>query len=197
MNLLQKTKTGHIIVSVLYILLGICLIIFPDQSLHTICLFVGIIALAAGIYKIAYFFFVRIHNVSGHLDLISGIFSVAVGMIFIVRPTFITNLFPVIIGILIIVDSSFKLQSAFVLRSIHTKGWWGIGIFSLIGIIFGFLLIFNPFQANHLALIFIGISMMIDGIENLWTVIYTAHVIKKSAPIEVRYIEIDDHTKKK
>jgi len=180
MNILKKAKAGYIMISILYIALGICLVVFPDKSLETICLVIGIIALAAGIYKAISFFVQKDRRFSADLGLISGIFSIAAGVILIARPSFITNIFPIVIGIVVIIDSAFKLQTAFELRSDRMKNWWSVLLVAIIGIVFGFLLVFNPFEANRIALIFVGISLMIDGIENLWTVFFVKNLVKKA-----------------
>ena len=196
MNLLKKAKAGYLVISILYIVLGICLVAFPDKSLETICLVIGIIALAAGIYKVISSLLQKSRRFSANLDLISGIFSIAAGAILIARPSFITNLFPVIIGIVVIIDSAFKLQTAFELRADRSKHWWSVLLVAAVGLVFGFLLVFNPFEANRIALIFVGISIIIDGIENLWTVFFVKSLVRKASPIEAEYVEIDDKDEK-
>lgn len=191
MNFIKKAKAGYIIISILYVVLGICLVVFPDKSLETICLVIGIIALAAGVYKVISFFLQKNRRFSVDLDLVSGVFSIAAGAILIARPSFITNIFPVIIGIVVIIDSAFKLQTAFELRADRTKNWWSVLLVAVIGIIFGFLLVFNPFEATRIALIFVGISLIIDGIENLWAVFFVKKLLRKASPIEAEYVEID------
>lgn len=191
MNLFKKAKTGYIVISILYIALGICLIAFPDQSLETICLITGIAALAAGIYKIVSYFFKWDRRFSADLDLLSGIFSMIAGAVLIAHPAFITNIFPILIGIVVIVDSAFKLQGAAQLRKSRMKNWWGVPLTAVIGILFGLLLVFNPFKANRVALIFVGISLVIDGVENFWTFFFVKRMARKAAPLEADYVEID------
>lgn len=197
MNLLKKAKAGYLIISILYIVLGICLVAFPDKSLETICLIIGIIALVVGVCKITSFFLQKNRRFSANLDFVSGIFSIVAGAILIARPSFITNLFPVIIGIVVIIDSAFKLQTAFELRADRMKNWWSVLLIAAVGLIFGFLLVFNPFKANHIALIFVGISLIIDGIENLWAVFSVGNLVRKASPIEAEYVEIKDKDEKK
>ena len=189
MNLLKKAKAGYLVISILYIVLGICLVAFPDKSLETICLVIGIIALAAGIYKVISSLLQKSRRFSANLDLISGIFSIAAGAILIARPSFI-------IGIVVIIDSAFKLQTAFELRADRSKHWWSVLLVAAVGLVFGFLLVFNPFEANRIALIFVGISLIIDGIENLWTVFFVKSLVRKASPIEAEYVEIDDKDEK-
>ena len=194
MNLLKKAKAGYIVTALLYIVLGVCLAFFPDRSLETICLIIGIIALAVGVFKIISFLVAgKGSRFFAGLDLISGIFSVTAGAVLIARPAFITNIFPVIIGILVIIDSAFKLQNAFELRASRAKNWWSVLLFAILGMIFGFLLLFNPFKATRVALIFVGISLIIDGIENLWTLFFVKKIVKNAVPLEADFREIDSH----
>jgi len=56
METVQRFKTAFIIISVLFILLGITLIIWPEFSLLTICKLCGVITLLLGLVRVIVYF---------------------------------------------------------------------------------------------------------------------------------------------
>lgn len=192
MNSLKKEKLGSLIISLLYLVLGFCIILFPTRSLETICFIVGIIAAVIGLYKTLFFFLRHHRNYIIWLDLISGLFSLLAGILLMLHPTFITNLFPVIIGILVIIDSAFKLQTSLNLRKKLFKNWWSLFFIALAGLVLGFLLVIHPFEANKVALILVGISLLLNGIQNLLSLFYTVKIKKNNTALEADFIDISD-----
>ena len=49
---LKLAKNGYIVMSILFMILGICLIIWPDCSMAVFCTAVGIMLIAYGCIKI-------------------------------------------------------------------------------------------------------------------------------------------------
>ena len=56
MKQLKLAKNGYIIMSVLFMILGICLIIWPDCSMAVFCTAVGIMFIVYGVIKIIGYF---------------------------------------------------------------------------------------------------------------------------------------------
>lgn len=99
-------------------------------------------------------------------------------------------MFPVVVGIRIIVDSLFKLQVAIDLKRMGLRRWWSILLFSIISVLFAFLLMLNPFEGSVTLMIFIGVSLIIDGIQSIYVVLSAVKYIRKISPIDTDYIEI-------
>ena len=53
---LKLAKNGYIVMSILFMILGICLIIWPDCSMAVFCTAVGIMLIAYGCIKIIGYF---------------------------------------------------------------------------------------------------------------------------------------------
>lgn len=91
-------KNGYIVMSILFMILGICLIIWPDCSMAVFCTAVGIMLIAYGCIKIIGYFSRDFYCLAFQFDLAFGVLMAAVGVIIIVRRNLVVNL---IFGILV------------------------------------------------------------------------------------------------
>ena len=185
---IQRIKIAYSIISVGLILLGLFFVFFPVDSAYTICYAVGIISIVFGIIKLMGYFSHDVYRLAFQFDLAIGIAMMVCGIVLLVRPKVFISLVPVIIGILVLVDGLFKIQTAIDSKKFGLKKWWislSLGIAS--GLI-GISLILKPFEGNKILMILLGITLIIDGVQNLWMVLYT---VRSKRAIEEDTIEID------
>ena len=103
---LKLAKNGYIIMSVLFMVLGACLIIWPDCSMAVFCTAVGIMLIVYGLIKILGYFSRDIYCLAFQFDLAFGVLLAAVGIIIIVRRNVVVNLIFGIFGLLILAGVS-------------------------------------------------------------------------------------------
>ena len=103
---LKLAKNGYIIMSVLFMVLGACLIIWPDCSMAVFCTAVGIMLIVYGLIKILGYFSRDIYCLAFQFDLAFGVLLAAVGIIIIVRRNVVVNLIFGIFGLMILVGVS-------------------------------------------------------------------------------------------
>ena len=77
------------------------------------------------------------------------------------------------IGIIIAADGIYKIKVALDARSLGHEKWGLIVVVSLFTIVFGFSLIINSGEVTTALIMLIGISLLIDGAQNLITIIST------------------------
>ena len=169
MELIKKAKWGYLFLSALYIVLGIILIIYPAQTINVICKIIGVTAVAAGIYTIVRFFLRSATTFTATAGLITGIICLVCGILLISNPDFIKSIFPFVIGIMIIIDSAFKLMTSFEIKNTTREGWLGVLVLSVIGLVFGFIIVFNAGATADFIVRIIGVSLIVEAIENLCT----------------------------
>lgn len=183
MELIRKAKTAYIAMSVVMLILGLALMIWPEISLSVLCLVVGVILTVFGVVKLISYFSRDLYRLAFQFDLALGIFTLVFGVILMVRPTRILSILPTIIGILIFLDGVFKIQTAMDARRFGMDRWWGILILAIATGAFGLLLILNPFEGAVALMTLLGLTLLVDGIQNLWVVLYTVRITKKNQDI--------------
>ena len=175
---LKLAKNGYIIMSVLFMILGACLIIWPDCSMAVFCTAVGIMLIVYGLIKILGYFSRDIYCLAFQFDLAFGVLLAAVGIIIIVRRNVVLNLIFGIFGLLILADALFKIQMSIDAKKFGLNFWWRILLVAILTGVLGFLLLIRPFEAAEIMMILVGVSVLFEGILNLCVAIYTVKIIK-------------------
>ena len=190
---LKIAKNGYIIMSLLFVILGICLIIWPDCSLKLFCTLIGIMLIAYGCIKIVGYFSKDYYCLAFQFDLAFGILLIAVGAIIIARREQVVNLIFAIFGILTLADELFKIQMSMDAKRFGLSLWWRILVVAVLTGILGVLLLIRPFDAAEIMMILVGVSFLFEGILNLCVAIYTIKILENRRP---DIIDMDDFEKR-
>jgi uncharacterized membrane protein HdeD (DUF308 family) len=162
--------------SIVYVFLGLLLILWPDQARRIVCYLLGAAALAYGLYRIIDFFVRKQETGSVQFGVALGIALAVIGLFLLFKADAVIAVLAAIIGVAIIIDSILRLQISLNLRRFTGGGWLPLFITALVTLIFGILLLFNPFDAVRVATIIAGIALIIDGAFTLWSLLQTKKV---------------------
>ena len=198
---MTKFLKSSLFSSVGLVILGILLFFQSEVTILSISYVVGGILVAVG--TLAFIDYVKSMNKNerNELDIVYGIGMVVLGIIVISNPKGVASIIPFILGIIIILSSSAKLQYSLELRKVGNPLWKSTMILSLITLLFGLLLIFNPFKGAELITKVVGILLFLYGIIDIISTIR----IKKTVEDIKKVIEdnsvpdaevIEDKTKK-
>lgn len=165
-------QKAMLITSVVYLIIGLILIIWPDAARQIIIYAIGATALLYGGYRIVDFFVRKVH-LSGtvQLGVALGIACILTGLFLIFKVDLVVALLAAIIGVAVIIDSVLRLQIALNLRHVGAQYWAILLITALVTLGLGILLLFNPFTAVKVATIIGGVLLLIDGGFTLWGVL--------------------------
>ena len=157
---------GEIISSVFYVLLGLCLILIPTQTVDVICKVVfGLILIGVGIYHI--YIYIRGKASATIMDLLSGVVVFVLGVFLFMTPSIVIKLLPWMLGAFVLVDSLWKFKGAFLLKKGGQKSWSVLLIGSLIFIALGIVILFGRFPKIMTLLIFSGWVLVCDGVVDI------------------------------
>ena len=168
-NILKNIKKSFIITSLLYILFGIILIVFPEDIGRLICYLFGGIIMIFGIINIINYISKEAYQPFNNYSLVTGLICAAVSIIFFAKADFIISIFPFIFGVIIIINSIIKVQQAFDMKRIGYAKWWWVLVFAAVSLVLGIIVVVNPFAAAKTLIIFVGVVFIIDGIADLFT----------------------------
>lgn len=187
MKELKRWKWILTALAIAVIALGVFLIARPGVSAGVLCGLIGAVLLLAGVVRILCYFRRGISVLWHWYELPLGVLDALLGAYFLSRPVNVMLVMPVVAGIAIVVDSLFQLQTALELKRQGSLRWRGILAFSVICILFALLLIANPFGGTVALMIYLGISLVIDGVQSLVFVHQVAKHIRERAPLEADY----------
>ena len=168
MDLIRRALGAYFTFAFVFVVLGICFLAWPQTSMMTVCYILGAVTLAWGLVKISGF-----KSFSFQFSLIIGIFLTIAGALLIVFPRFILPVIPIIMGIMLTADGIHKLKVGFDAKAMGHGKWWLIEILAVITAVFGFCLIINNSAAVTAIIVLLGVSLLIDGVQNIIVIVST------------------------
>lgn len=153
---------GELISSGFYVLLGLCLVLMPAQTVNIICKVVfGIIMAAAGLYHLL--IYIRGKDSATILDLFTGVIVLVLGGFLFFNPVIVVKLLPLLLGAFVLVDSIWKFKGSFQLKKRKRTEWQVFLFVSLIFIVLGGIMMANPFVKTKITILFDGWVLMLNG----------------------------------
>lgn len=169
MKYLKKAKETTLITSIIYLLLGLFMIIFPEIVSNSISYVIGALILFFGLTKMISYFNLEYKNFFTGFLLFISLAAIILGIYIIFAPETFISMIPFMIGLVIIVNGIQKISQAFYIKKFQETNVTPLFIYAAILIVLGVLLISNPFGAIQIVIRIIGIFLVIDSIEEYWT----------------------------
>ena len=167
---IKKRCNTTLVVSLIFVVVGLFLFIKPDTTISIISYVMGGILLAMGIFSIYRYFAAEEIGSVFNFELVYGVLLSIVGLFLIFNPTTLAKLFPIILGIWIIINSVTKFQYALVLKKVKNSDWAYTCLISLLTFLWGIVLLFNPLESvlaiTQIIGIFIIVYAVLDIIDN-------------------------------
>lgn len=190
---LKRIKADVILSALLCVALGVVLIIWSDETISAICMLLAFGLIVMGIVNlVGYFTNHRLTSFNGML----GLILIVVGTWLFARPEYIAMIIPIVIGVMLAVHGISDIKMAFETKANGYEKWWSPMILGIISLALGIICIVNAFGVVSLAMKFIGVALIYDGISDLWIVSRTAKAAKamkqEADALDVDYKEVDD-----
>lgn len=188
---MRIAKIGYIVMSVMFCIAGALFIALPDISITMIGISMGIAMSVFGIVKLVGYFSRDLFRLAFQFDLELGILLLVLGLIVLIRPDDLMTFMCIALGISILTDGLFKVQIALDSKRFGIKSWWVILALAVVAGTIGVFLIFRSAKSAQFLTVLLGVSILAEGILNLYTVISTVLIIKHQQPdvIEIEYSE--------
>ena len=180
MNELTKKIFWISIVSTLVMLVfGILLFVFPETVIKSIAIGLGTIFIMIGIVPIINYFRYRKSGFSTTFSFMMGVFCIVVGLILLMNENILGTIIPIITGVWMIINGINRISIAMDLRDDKVSYWVITFIYAIITLIVGVLLILDPASGGKLVTKTIGIIICIYTIIDLVDLILVRVKCKK------------------
>lgn len=179
---MKAAKWGYIVTSVIFCMTGILIIVYPDISVSVFCYVLGALLAGTGMIKIIGYFSRDLYMLAFQFDLALGILLGVLGLVVILYPAMMLHFIYFLIGITVLTDSLFKVQTAYDAKKFGLREWWIILLSALFSCVFAILIIVDPFGGAKLLMVMTGITLFLEGLLNLCVAIYAVKIIKSKKP---------------
>ncbi len=186
-----KLKPTAAFYGLICVILGIIDLINPEKMLSIIAYAIGISAIVCGIVFVIRYMVRDVRYNMGNNDFLSGIVAAVIGVIILIKWQELMALVPMILGVFIIVSGCIKLQDCIDLKKLGNSSYAVMLVMALVFIIFGAVLVANPFESEVLLLRLIGVSLIISGMTDIFASIFFDSIRKNYMlqDIEATYTE--------
>jgi uncharacterized membrane protein HdeD (DUF308 family) len=161
-------KKSFVAASLAYVVLGLVLLLFPDLTTSLICTAVGLLLLAYGVSAGLSFFAGSGGGYRSQLDMVLGGFAAILGVLFLLKPHTLLSVLPIIFGLYILIDGFLNLKRGLDMRSYGYAGWTTTLVLSVVSVVLGAVILWNPFSTHLLLVRIIGASFLYEGTADLW-----------------------------
>lgn len=179
---MRIAKIGYIVMSVSLCLFGALLLFKPDLSLTLFSVMIGVAMMIFGVFKIIGYLSRDLYRLAFQYDLAFGVLLVVLGILMVIQPQFITRTLFIAVGIYFMTDGLLKVQISLDAKSFGIRQWWLILAIAVLSVAAGLIMVFRPADSARLFTVFFGISLIMDGILNLATVLTTVKIIRDQYP---------------
>ena len=167
---IQK-KIGDILQSeiasaVFFIVLGLCFLAIPVQTVDVICRIIfGVLLIFAGLFNIVMYLVDGVRTTV--FNMFAGVIVLVLGWFMFENPQIVVKLLPRLLGALVIVDSAWQIRAAFRLKKREISIWNTFLIVGILCAILGVIMIINPFQTVRRTILFSGIIFLLNGVLDI------------------------------
>ena len=169
MNIFEKIRKDVVWSSIAYLIIGFILLIKPGTALVTIVHILALLAVVMGVVSLVTYF--KDKYSVGNGGVIKGIVYFVIAAFLYFGAGFIISIVPFILGLLIVISGIVKLQEALDMMN-RADGSVTVLVIAILSLVFGILILINPFGTAELLFRIIGIALIYNGVSDLLTVFY-------------------------
>ena len=154
--------------SIVAIVVGLILLIFPGQSMLSVCYVIGGIATAMGVVRMVEYF-KRDHTYPFLFqpDLMIGLLTLGLGLFAITNAKAVISLIPAICGVLLIGCGVGNILRAVDARRAGVAQWAVLLALAILTVVLGWVIVGNPFSTLEIAVSVIGAGLIYEGVTDI------------------------------
>ncbi len=162
MNMFKNLVRNKVISAVISIIIGLFLIIRRSSALDGLIWYVGILLLVGAVTYVLFYFTSK--EKKKDTLFYAAILAIA-AIVFLAKPQAIVNIFPMCMGILLVLSGAESLYRVFSFRGEGVRKYGVIS--SVLVIIAGIIVFLHPGAVADLITLFAGIALLLNGISDL------------------------------
>ncbi len=169
---LRAAKASYIAMSAAFCAVGVLLIAFPGVSVSAVGIAAGIMLIAFGAVKLIGYFSKDLYQLAFQFDLAFGVLLMVLGGVILVSPDRALVFLCTILGIAILADGLFKLQSSLDARRFGLNVWGALLALAICAGVIGTFLLLHPSQSAKAMMVLMGVGLLFEGLLNLYFALF-------------------------
>ena len=157
-----------LIVGLIFIGIGIYTLLSPLESYLTLSILFSLSFLFSGLSEIMF-------SISNHKEidnwgwtLTFGILTFLLGLLLIMNPAISITTLPIYVGFVVLFRSIMGISYALELKNYGIIDWGNLMAVGILGLIFSFILIWNPLFAGFTIVVWTGLAIILGGVFSVY-----------------------------
>lgn len=181
-RLIRTAKTGYMVLAALFCIMGIAMLALPNITLDMIGWGAGAIIAAFGIVRIIGHYSGDPYGLAFQHEPVLGVLAIALGSVLMFRRSIAVNVLGLVLGVELLADNLFKVQTAMEARRFGLGTWWLMLALAVVAVIAGILLIVCPFEGMRVWVRVMGISLLSQGVMSFCVALCAIHIPSQQMP---------------
>lgn len=181
----KDIRQSYSISSFITLILGIVLIIWPDLSGALMCYMLGGALVLMGAIQLLIYLRGNKTEVYSKFKMMMGMILAVLGIWICVNPEIVLGLVPVVLGIVLILHAVQDFSYAIDIKNAGVERWWVALVATLVTFVLGIFLVLHPLLAFEMAMVYVGIVLVYNGVSDLVLVILAGY-FRRTADKRVR-----------
>lgn len=157
-----------LILGLIFIVMGIWVILTPVSSFIALSVFFAVTFLVTGFSEIIYAISNRKILENWGWNLAEGVFDLILGVILVSHPGLSIAFLIFYVGFALIFRSIMTIGWSVHLNKLGTKNWGWVLVLGIFGLIFSFMLLWNPTLTGLAIVVYLGIAFIMIGIAQVF-----------------------------
>ena len=157
----KKVYRMSLVSSLFLLIIGVLMITNGELFFESISKIIGIIFIVIGIFPVVDYFRHRSATMLTGVGLISGVFSIVFGLLFLLNEDMLSTIIPVFVGVWMIINGINKIGLSYELKDNEESSWIVTFIFSVLIVILGAYMIIDPISGSDIISSAIGIIICV------------------------------------
>ena len=160
-ELTKRIFWASIASTLVMLLFGILLFIFPETVIKSVAIAMGVIFIMIGVIPIINYFRFRATGFTTTFSFLLGIFCIVAGLILLMNENILGTIIPILTGVWMIINSINRISISMDLRDDKITFWVITFISAILTLVAGVLLILDPVNGGKLVTKTIGIIICV------------------------------------
>jgi len=156
-----------LIAGILYIIVGVYAAAAPFSSFLALSIFLSVGILISGVFELFYALSNRKNSDNWGWHLVGGMLNLFIGVLLIANTGLTALMLSVFIGAWLLFRSITTIANAFEIKRVGIGNWGWILFTGILGLLFSFLLLWNPLIAGITIGIWMGIGLITVGVMHV------------------------------
>ncbi len=177
-NKFKSMYRMSVVFSIVLFLLGVFLLVQPETTLNVVSYTIGTFLIVWGIIPVLTFLSNKDNNKYLEVSFIIGVFALIIGIVIMLNPKLIVSIIPFVIGVWMVINGITKLSYSLSLNKENDAR--NSIILSILILVCGIILVFNPFSGAVVLTQVIGISVIMYALIDLADCFTLRKIIKQT-----------------